>query len=766
MPASCGRKGPAGRRGKFELEASPRRPWRRPRLGISFHARDRHIHSTRNALAMQSHLLEFDLIEHQLHEAEAELVRWPDLAPSDRHRSASGSLGPKPSDPVQYSQLAKVDGGRTNFPVFMAAGRLPSPSSTHQPFKTLRASAHAFRRRYHTPTTFATSAAALSRLAQPRNEIYKERESLRREQEALKLAEAGCTFKPSLCEGTEKRVAAAAAASREEVVKPLPERLMEKKKASEQARRIRQAKVLEEQARECTFRPVLYTSASSGSGGRVPPSSTLISPSQCPKREKPLHERLGDVQRARREHLARLRAEREEVRAAEWTFQPRLCGMTEGMARQRRLGNGNSDTGTDQEKVKHPLGRQSSTFSRLVRDSERFLQQRMARRSASEARRHVDCRFAPTLAQKTDELLVKAGWPSGFEARQQLWEDYRREKAVAVEQAMAAEEERWFKPVLEPKSEAIVARIRSLRESKGHESDERPNLQGSVVHRLAVEERARREAARQARTMAALSEFHYEPSINPLSRALGRSSDIEELTYNWRGVVARNKAAEEAQARFEAACTFQPEISNVHSYTSLQRPALGSRSGHVSSKSVIAKTVARNHGKVKDRSLSGAQQPTSAGGEDRWGLKEAQAADTRAAREAEELKACTWSPLLTKNMSRPRMDRHQSPVLVRGLGKFLARSQAAAQQRQGQASATAALAVGGARMRTNCVPSLYTMTTSRPFRLSSRPQDQRGSQAKVRSEIERLARSSLTFRPQTIERRKQAVLHKLLQTKA
>eukprot|EP00624_Nannochloropsis_granulata_P000827 evm.model.NODE_13595_length_49034_cov_18.208120.11 len=346
-----------------------------------------------------------------------------------------------------------------------------------------------------------------------------------------------------------------------------------------------------------------------------PSASPCSSPLRRPGLDKPLHERLGDVQRARRDHLNRLRAREEEKEAAEWTFSPHLCGVTEEIARQRRQDQDYQYVYdrriNDEEEQPQPV-KSGTTFDYLAYESQRFLQRRMAKQLDLEQEPLAECRFSPRLCENTEELIAHAGLPLDFESRQYVWEEQRQRKTAVFEANKAAEEEQWFKPALKPFSEAIVARLRQRLDQdingrcSNSNSDEDP-----VVQRLAVKEIARRKAARLHRTEAFYAQYRFQPSLNPVSRALGRSSTTDELAYNWRGEMARNKAVEEAQLA-------QPSVS-----------------------------------------IAGVW-------EDRRRAKDSLAAEARAAREAEELQACTWQPqLATKTIpTRRRQKQQQSPVLT------------------------------------------------------------------------------------------------------
>jgi hypothetical protein len=761
-------------------------------------------------------LAELDRIEAQLREAEAEYFQLSNATPSSSSQpyasAAAESSRPSPSPPKSplsqplYSFSGRQTGQQEEVPAARVDAALFSRLQLrHHPSSPAPEAARSTRRPLPNPTSETrihaskpTVSQTLLRLAQPRHEIYAERERQRQEREAVKAAQENCTFTPTLCQGTEKRAAALAAASKGEVPKSLPDRLRERQEAAEAARRCRQAKFELEQAAECTFQPVLYTDQAHLMPGSAflssPSSSPCSSPSRRPGHDKPLHERLGDVQRARRDHLDRLRAREEEKQAAEWTFRPRLCGVTEEMARQRRQDQDDQylydrciyededeeeehQQQQQQQQQQQPL-KGGTTFDYLAHESQRFLQRRMAKRWALEQEQLAECHFAPRLCEKTEELIANAGLPLDFESRQYVWEEQRQRKASVIEARKAAEEGRWFKPALEPQSEAMVARLRQRLEQEDHDGGYYHGNE-PVVRRLAVKETARREAARQHRTEVFYAQYRFQPSLNPVSRALGRPSTTDELAYNWRGEIARNKVAEEAQARFDAECTFQPVLLSSSSSSSSVPPA--SSALRVPAVGAVTKTKARTTGAATSSSVAVAStkavvataqlaQPSvsiAAGWEDRRRAKDALAAEARATREAEELQACTWQPqLATKAIpTRRRQEQQQSPVLVRGLGKFIARTQAAVQQREERTAAAACLAAGGAK-RTGVLTvsgaGQVTTTMPRPFQLSSRPQGQRGSHATVRAEVEKLTQATLTFRPQTIERRKQAALQKLL----
>ncbi len=646
--------------------------------------------------------VDLGFLETQLCQAEALLLQLTTRSPTRAlaqapPQEAARRRPPSPSKPKPPGQQRRV----------MKPQR-PPPPAPHG------------RRKGPLPPVPHGNAAALARLAAPRRDVYVERERQRRAQEETKVAQEGCTFAPRLCHGTEKWAAAANEHGRAD--KPLPERLGDKQAAAEAARRRRHAHLEQKLLQECTFRPTLYT-AVAVAAETGPSASGGADPAGSPSRRPPLHERLGDVQRSRRDHLDKLRARAEDERNQAWTFRPLLCGVSEDMARQRRLeeeeGGGEEEGDDDLHDLDHARrgeaqGHHDKVTTHMARETQRFLQRRMAKRWALEQAQLEDCRFTPRLCERTEALLTRAGLPQDFDGRQDVWEAECQKRRNKTKAAQQQEEEQWFKPVLTQQGRAAGSRTQPPKDT--------------VVQRLAVAETARRDAARRQRTDAHYAQFQYQPTLNPLSRALGRPSSTTELAYNWRGEMARAKAAEDAQARFDADCTFSPST-----FTSSNKGRLDFRDP------------------ASIRALWEEQRRT----------KDRQAAEAAKAREAEELQACTWQPQLVATTAVParrRQEQHQSPVLVRGLGKFLMRSDAAARAR-----ATTASQAAGGRTPATTTTTTTTTTTPKPFRLSARPPPaQRGSRAAVRAEAERQAMETLTFRPETIERRKQEALRRLL----
>ena len=107
---------------------------------------------------------------------------------------------------------------------------------------------------------------------------------------------------------------------------------------------------------------------------------------------------------------------------------------------------------------------------------------------------------------------------------------------------------RWFRPRISKRSVEIVS------QDRGHESPS--NLFDRMAR--ASYDSSRRRKAMEERIYGQLS---FTPDIDPLSRALGTSSGLEELVSNPRGRRARREAELRATEEVSSQCTFTPTVS-------------------------------------------------------------------------------------------------------------------------------------------------------------------------------------------------------------
>lgn len=182
------------------------------------------------------------------------------------------------------------------------------------------------------------------------------------------------------------------------------------------------------------------------------------------------------------------------------------------------------------------------------------------------------------------------------------------------------------------------------------------------VARLAAEGKKRRHW-QEAKKREYLSQFSFKPQVNELSRALGRTSTVEQLYSNEEGRRRQEELKNAAAAEFAQAHPFQPKLS-----TSRRRTTSVTRSSRDSSKGASSDDasahMSHSASKMSDRIAAYIAK------------KELAVETARHRAEYEELSACTFKPDVSESLQRyEQMKKHTEAtggvVVVRGLGRHL-----------------------------------------------------------------------------------------------
>ncbi|KAJ4453710.1 hypothetical protein PAPYR_11747 [Paratrimastix pyriformis] len=465
----------------------------------------------------------------------------------------------------------------------------------------------------------------MERLAHSRDEEFRRREQDKAEREQEELAE--CTFQPQV----NQRPQTAAATGRSS---GLEDRLLHE--ADNKAALRERAKRLQEDlemAQNGGFRPQIND-----------PSQYLDLSTY-----RPIHERVGALQRAREEKLrmARMQAaeaarkrqqqqDEQRTREAAYTFAPQVNPFSEKLVRESQLFSGpNRDF----------LERQA------------YFEQQRRKKQAAEMLRHARHQpFRPDVRTAT-QVLEKAGHPT-------LRED----------------------------SEARVAR-------------------------LALEEKTAIDQRRQMLEKQYYAQYQFKPSLNKLSRQLGRAHSIEELVSNSHNKKVKEEAARAADMTFRQQHPFTPQLDTE------------------TSKLVVSSPTAQ-HKRLPMEDMGALMA---------------------------QLQNCTFAPEITHRTPK----QPTGPILVRGLGRHLELQDAArrrqAEQREREAKIFLENPGGGAPGLDLAVPAggpapspqggqlrprSPARTVPKPFRLSTNPKASQ-TKAKIQEELEQQRMAECTFHPRT-----------------
>ena len=209
------------------------------------------------------------------------------------------------------------------------------------------------------------------------------------------------------------------------------------------------------------------------------------------------------------------------------------------------------------------------------------------------------------------------------------------------------------------------------------------------------EERARRMSEVEAQRIAIhkqdiaqevynVNDYSFAPSIDKVSRMLGRASSIDDLHENRRGQRAKMDAIRKAEAANAQECSFRPKINYKHPPTSVE-PGPNDRSRWETCPVADEENAARVRWLGDTTPQRGAlgvgglqaqrtmrinlREPEKMARDIRLHLaeKEEKRREILAEREILELKECTFRPKVPRN----KVSAYNSPVVVRGIARHL-----------------------------------------------------------------------------------------------
>ena len=232
------------------------------------------------------------------------------------------------------------------------------------------------------------------------------------------------------------------------------------------------------------------------------------------KREKPpLYMRLEEVQRDLNEKkkVIRLEAEKNDP---DLTFRPQINPYSSQLASIKKSRDQNSKNSSVERKVK--LSDQFSIDEKYT--------------------------FTPRISSYSGNLSTK-----DFLERQKALQEKIKQKR---EEMMSRLQSSYtFRPNIDKTSSYIA-------ESNKERSKQR------------LEERLNKDGQKKIELQALLeqehySQYKYEPTINPISKRLGRSSSLTEIAYSNNSKEAKKKIAEENVAEQEKKCSFTPKLNTT-----------------------------------------------------------------------------------------------------------------------------------------------------------------------------------------------------------
>lgn len=547
-----------------------------------------------------------------------------------------------------------------------------------------------------------------------------------------------CTFRPAINEFSSSLVR-----------RPLEERIEQMSRRRQEVLQKREMERLRREQAEmerCTFKPQIMSSAGSTPAVQIPAEERLFHDAdhrivnrERAKREmeeqeiatfsfrprinetseriiedkyRPVHERVGELQRAKYEKMQRLRVESEQLNK-DLTFVPAINEKSSRLASHRST---------------------MDIAERLAgADVANKLQRRAVTQEEHNRRQAEEFTFTPKINENSQRIVEEsemfAGSRRDFVQRQKEWMKAQQRRLEMDKQIVGVLTEPQFRPQINENSEAIIAAktAAALEDQSGK------------IDRLAYRDKARKEALQEAIKEQYHAQFSYQPDINPVSKVIGRSSKLTELVTNERSKKAKERIAREAERQFQQDYTFKPAIQS------------GEAGGQESSR--ILKDPESLTKNIQQMRLE----------------KERRIEEARKELEYAELKECTFQPV--KISERRRVKQPDGPILVRGLGKYLERKEAARrqaeEQREREEKVFLVHPVGGARSPAAGAAaagagSHNVFTIPQPFHLHGDYRSEMRRQ-RMEEEIRRKEMAECTFHPRTNEAHHRELLQKILQ---
>ncbi|OWZ05033.1 hypothetical protein PHMEG_00022951 [Phytophthora megakarya] len=521
----------------------------------------------------------------------------------------------------------------------------------------------------------------------------------------------------------------------------------------EEAREALEAQQLE----ECTFKPKIN-----------PASKSMFSMADY----KPIHHRIPDLQRAKAEYIERIREQLDLEASGPLSFTPTINPKSREIATIKLA----EKEAEDFNPGKHSFHK---VTDRLAEDADAIAERRMATQEYFDMLN--DQPFAPNINETSRKIVEqKPEFKMDFVARQEYFQSRDQEKMEALEdfcdKGYARGERLTFKPNI-GNAEGVLQQLRPERCTESSQQK---------LYRLAYNDQREAELKKQRLREEEFAQYTFKPEINPVSKALGKSTSLDELSHPVLDIehnpsvskrspqedrraaddsstsrVAlrqyfankrfRSRVALEMEEASKAECTFQPTLI-----------ASKYRSGNASTSKLYSKEP-RTRKKVEWQSenllhLIEAERQQKA---DKIEAK-------RNAQELKDLEECTFQPNLDKprrkgksgakgSPSPPRnSDADEKPVIVRGLGRFLELRELARKQQEEQKQREQKV------FAPNTAYEPRTYTVPKPFKLSESSKESIRRHLKVREEMRAKERQECTFRPQTVSSQSRRVLQNML----
>lgn len=447
----------------------------------------------------------------------------------------------------------------------------------------------------------ATGKERIRMLAQNRKRSLERREEMRKQKEEEELARF--PFRPNV-KGRKRSNA-------QDTVERLSREAERRQEMRERAQREHEQK----QYSKWTFQPRINRSK----------SVTDI------KNYRPIHERVGEVQRQKKDQLHQLRLQKYDD--PDLTFAPSINEVSESLAQSRN----------------HSIRFQERITRELAREKEKkYRMQEM--HEHKEFQKHP---FRPKLSKNTKKIVQQSSLFQSSQGSEDIQDFLKRQEAYEARNRTRREIDKHgvrdkprFKPTISATSHLLV-------ESKLERIGE---TEQDKLQRLAFKNKQRNEALKECIREQYYAQYNFQPEINKISKIIGRPTELDELVSNERNrqlIQELEMKAEEEHARKHI---FQPQL--------LTDPEIAKNSRFRIDPQDTENVMQR----IEDIQLE----------------KERKIEETKKIMQYEEMQGCTFQPQRTNTRDVDPGKFSKKPVIVPGLGKHMERIERAKKLKEEQ----------------------------------------------------------------------------------
>ncbi|KDO34265.1 hypothetical protein SPRG_19088 [Saprolegnia parasitica CBS 223.65] len=407
---------------------------------------------------------------------------------------------------------------------------------------------------------------------------------------------------------------------------------------------------------------------------------------------KPIQDRVPEIQRRKKEVLRQLATSVED----KLTFVPEINEKSRQLTQQ--------------------LGHLSVT-DRLVQDAEDNIEKRQIVEELYTTAQGLS--FAPQVNERSHSIVdQKPEFKLDFVTRQRVLQDRRDDK---LEHQMLLEEkvnaiEKPFQPCI-GNAEKVLKHTRPKRLTESTPQQ---------LYRMTYAEPRKKAEQKKRLEEAYYNKFSFQPTLNHVSKALGRATPIQKLAKSDATKPIRSRVIKEMEQRTQAECRFRPALTPLEGDADRATVWNPAHCTIVDCDSNIERARERRRQSLEDK---------------------------RHLLEFEELQRCTFQP----NINRKPISASEAaarPVVVRGLSRFLELKQRAKRQEEELREREAKV------FGTSYTPRAYTIPE--PFKLSYQDRQRDGKRGRLEAELRQKEMKECTFAPSTMEVKNRKLIQSLL----